>query len=1177
MRTRYENARWRGQDTLIAIVCGLLLAVAAACPAGAHDLTDRQDPNLAGDSGAHAAADAVDVRTSSSQMKMMKRLQRIAKARAKKRRALGLPLHPVEVSDQGVRQRGLLQALGFDVSLTAPNLFEPDSFVREKPPTAAAATMTASGQYQPGPRALAEPRDASFATQGMWSQVIWPQYDTRGPDSAYAGYPGDPNYAVSTDPGYVTGPTGQVPNPPGNTGDVPGNQTIADNPNPRIVPVFEALLPDGKVIYWDWLLSGYFHDNTPQMSTRILLWDPMHPDQKGVRLDVVGANLFCAGYSHLPNGDLFLAGGNANEEFKGLNDTYIYHWRSKTWEKGPDMTRTRWYPSVASLYNGEQMILGGDPPDYPGSNPQGGFPTPEVFSPTFSNPTTTQNYSGGTLRDLTNVAFQGYGIDNDNPPSSRGYPFLVPSVDGRVLYAGYENTPYLVDTTGTGKSQAFSNHDAFYRVNGSFVNYNTGKVLLVGGGTSAKYGDPTQPTIEQKVASCSADEPVESPTNPLCQPLPGEAHAHGATTKPTYIDLLNDNWTGADEGQQGLPGGGIGYYPNAGDMHFNRRFDYSTVLPDGRVVVTGGMENTDPDPGDNPNNDDFNNNLVNPADAVKAAEMWDPTTEQFTTLAAASVAREYHSTALLLPDGRVLTGGGGVCGPCTTNGEHYYNPNFEIYSPPYLFNSDGSLAVRPSITTSTHAEGDAQVLPPVDYNQVFDIAYTPGQDQLGVDRDAQTAALMRLGTPTHSTDTGQRFIPLDFTKDTAHGVLHMSAPLNSYIAPPGYYMLFLFDGHTPSISKMIQIGARLSLHNVRSVVDVFASAAYGGTGQYLGIGSYQMNEGSFANVGTNAVSASKVASQISSVKVAAGYKVTFCTNEDGTGTCQTITSDQSTLGATIDNKIAYAKVERIPAAGDSTAPVVNITGPSDNSQSLVATGTLHFTATDNSGETPVCTLADGQTLLYNLGANAFTVSCQDESGNTGSDTVHVDYSGVDTEPPSILITSPAEGATVGTGSTPLHFTVSDNSNQTIVCDHADGQIVALAVGWNTISVECHDLSSNSSVVSVHINFVPAATTPPIPNPPGLDVKPRIKLASKLKFSAACPSNCNVTSTVTYGAKKIKLKTVKLKPATNTKVTLSLTKKQLKTLRTAKKKMKVWLAIKIVDGYRQSAKFTAQLK
>ena len=78
----------------------------------------------------------------------------------------------------------------------------------------------------------------------------------------------------------------------------------------------------------------------------------------------------------------------------------------------------------------------------------------------------------------------------------------------------------------------------------------------------------------------------------------------------------------------------------------------------------------------------------------------EPRHRAWQTLAAMQVTRQYHSTALLLPDGRVLSAGGGICGTCDSVG--YLAKNAEVFSPPYLFKKDGSgeLAPRPEITSA---------------------------------------------------------------------------------------------------------------------------------------------------------------------------------------------------------------------------------------------------------------------------------------------------------------------------------------------------------------------------------------------------------------------------------------------------------------------------------------------
>jgi galactose oxidase len=150
-----------------------------------------------------------------------------------------------------------------------------------------------------------------------------------------------------------------------------------------------------------------------------------------------------------------------------------------------------------------------------------------------------------------------------------------------------------------------------------------------------------------------------------------------------------------------------------GDMSQPRTFANSVVLPDGSVVVTGGQQRAKP----------FTDN-----EAVRTAELWDPKTGLFTTLATAAIPRTYHSFSLLLADGRVLAGGGGMCWGCQTN-----HPDVEILTPPYLLRADGTLRARPAITGGVPAEVSAGA------------ALT-----VTTDRPVSSFALVRVGTSTHS-------------------------------------------------------------------------------------------------------------------------------------------------------------------------------------------------------------------------------------------------------------------------------------------------------------------------------------------------------------------------------------------------------------------------------------------
>ncbi|KAL9015621.1 MAG: hypothetical protein Q9185_006991 [Variospora sp. 1 TL-2023] len=114
-----------------------------------------------------------------------------------------------------------------------------------------------------------------------------------------------------------------------------------------------------------------------------------------------------------------------------------------------------------------------------------------------------------------------------------------------------------------------------------------------------------------------------------------------------------------------------------GSMANRRGFHNSVVLPDGKVLVTGGEVRPVP---------------FSDAGAVLTPELFNPATSSFSTVNPEAVPRTYHSWSLLLPDATVISGGGGLCGSCSTN-----HPNAQIFSPAYLFNADGSKAARPVI------------------------------------------------------------------------------------------------------------------------------------------------------------------------------------------------------------------------------------------------------------------------------------------------------------------------------------------------------------------------------------------------------------------------------------------------------------------------------------------------
>jgi hypothetical protein len=191
----------------------------------------------------------------------------------------------------------------------------------------------------------------------------------------------------------------------------------------------------------------------------------------------------------------------------------------------------------------------------------------------------------------------------------------------------------------------------------------------------------------------------------------------------------------------------------------------ATLLPGGRVLVSGGSSN-DEDPGT----------------AVRAAELYDPEANTFSPAETMEFARLYHSNTILLPDATVMAVGGNPA-----RGE--YEPHVEIYSPPYLFRSDGTRAPRPAIGSATTRS--------IHYGTSFNIVTR----EPGAIRHVE---LIRAGAVTHAFDMDQRLIELRFT--AGRGVVHANAPADGNLAPPGWYLLFIIDDYgVPSEAHWVHL------------------------------------------------------------------------------------------------------------------------------------------------------------------------------------------------------------------------------------------------------------------------------------------------------------------------------------------------------------------------------------
>jgi galactose oxidase len=214
----------------------------------------------------------------------------------------------------------------------------------------------------------------------------------------------------------------------------------------------------------------------------------------------------------------------------------------------------------------------------------------------------------------------------------------------------------------------------------------------------------------------------------------------------------------------------------AAPMKFARRQHNATILPDGTVLVTGGSQGTGFD------NLDFNQ-------PVHTAELWSAATG-WKSMAPEAVDRCYHSTAVLLPDGRILSAGGGEYAPTqgVSNPAINTHANGQLFSPPYLFKGP-----RPEITQAPQQ---------VAYGQTF-VVKTPTPNAIS------KISWVRLPSVTHSFDQNQRINFLAFQAGADQVIV--TAPTNANVCPPGHYMLFLLDQNSvPSEAAILRITAARS-------------------------------------------------------------------------------------------------------------------------------------------------------------------------------------------------------------------------------------------------------------------------------------------------------------------------------------------------------------------------------
>ncbi|HKS75404.1 MAG TPA: galactose oxidase-like domain-containing protein [Terriglobales bacterium] len=359
-----------------------------------------------------------------------------------------------------------------------------------------------------------------------------------------------------------------------------------------------------------------------------------------------------------------------------------------------------------------------------------------------------------------------------NMAHGRWYPTVVTLGDGRVMTfsglneTGGTNTSVELYTVGTGWSTQYIaswTPDLYPRLH----LLPNGTVLYSGAQTKSKLFDPSTTTWNTNLATTNYSGARTYGTSVLLPLTPANNYdpvvmIMGGGSPATNTTELIDMGAATPKWVYGL------------SMSQARIEMNAVILPNGKVLALGGSVNDEDTGSLSLNADLYDLSTLN-------LNVVPPVLGTVTSAGANATQRLYHSVALLLPDATVWLAGGNPS-------RGTYNNTMEIYQPAYLFNSDGTLATRPSIASAPAS---------ISYGNTFSVT-TPDAANIS------SAVLVRNGAVTHAFGMDQRMVGMSFT--VGSGALTITAPPNGNIAPPGYYMLFLLNSSgVPSLATFVQM------------------------------------------------------------------------------------------------------------------------------------------------------------------------------------------------------------------------------------------------------------------------------------------------------------------------------------------------------------------------------------
>lgn len=586
----------------------------------------------------------------------------------------------------------------------------------------------------------------------------------------------------------------------------------------RTNAIHAALLHTGKVLIVAGSGNDEKHFDAGTFDT--VLWDPRAGTFKKIGTP---EDFFCGGHAALPDGHLLVAGGTARYEvLDGKVRRAGGGMRVKN--ENPDKPLTLRKGTVFRSPAGVEYVSGFDVTvpkakrsSGTGSGSGAGKPLKEkviaserrVFVEAVKNGPQAvatgaaqyriQGLKGEAADNAYGIAekitmdkqdFQGIRAAYEFDPvaeryipvapmkEARWYPTLVGLEDGRVLAAsGLDDVGEILNGDNEiydprtkkwseGPFRYFPTYPALFLTKG-------GKLFYPG--ANAGYGpadkgrapglwDPKKNTFRATGGLTDTDE-LETAASLMLPPVQdqkvmvlgggGVGESGKSTARTAVVDLAKKNPV----------------FEQGPDLPQGTRYLNSVLMPDDTVFTTGGSR-------------DYRGRG---ASNILKAQFYDPGTNEFTAAADPTVGRNYHSEALLLPDGRVATfGSDSLYGDRANTRLGTFEQRMEVYTPPALHRGKGR---RPVIGSGPEAlaRGGSATYAVEDAGRIT------------------AARLMRPSAVTHTTDVEQRSVELGLRKTA--GTVTVAVPREATLVPPGWYMLFLTDARgTPSEAKWVKVG-----------------------------------------------------------------------------------------------------------------------------------------------------------------------------------------------------------------------------------------------------------------------------------------------------------------------------------------------------------------------------------